>query len=233
MLIAGFQKMTLLDYPEKIAALVFTQGCNFACGYCHNPEMIPTKRVLPYRSELEPEAILHFLSKRKGLLDGVVISGGEPTLQSDLGDFMKHIKSQGFLVKLDTNGSHPEILKKIFQEKLVDYIAMDVKHSAEGYQSLVKNDCAEAIQTSINLIKDSGVDYEFRSTILPSVHLPEHIRSMGGMIRGAKRWCLQNFRSFKTLDRKLADQPSFRKEQLEAYRQIAQGYAKLVEVRGD
>ena len=233
MLIAGFQKMTLLDYPEKIAALVFTQGCNFACGYCHNPEMIPSKRILPYRPEFEPEAILDFLSRRRGLLDGVVISGGEPTLQPDLADFMTQVKALGLLIKLDTNGSHPEILKKLFGNNLVDYVAMDLKHTAEEYRALVKNDCAEAIQKSIQIIKGSGVDYEFRSTILPSLHRIEHIHSMGGMIRGAKRWYLQNFRPLKTLDRKLSTERSFREDELNLYRQAASKYAEFVGVRGD
>lgn len=231
MLIAGFQKMTLLDYPEKIAALVFTQGCNFACGYCHNPEMIPSKRILPYRPELEPGSILDFLSRRKGLLDGVVVSGGEPTLQSDLDEFLASIQSLGFLVKLDTNGSHPEILKSLFEKKLVDYVAMDLKHTADGYRELVKNDCSEAIKASISLIKGSDVDYEFRSTLLPSIHQPEHIRSMGEMIKGAKRWYLQNFRALKTLDRKLARERIFREDELVIYRQIAIPYAEEVRVR--
>lgn len=233
MLIAGFQKMTLLDYPEKIAALVFTQGCNFACGYCHNPEMIPSKRILPYRPEFEPEAILDFLRRRKGLLDGVVVSGGEPTLQSDLDEFLASIKSLGFLVKLDTNGSRPEILKSLFEKNLVDYVAMDLKHTAEGYRALVKNDCSEAIHASIRLIKDSDVDYEFRSTLLPSVHQSVHLHAMGEMIKGAKRWYLQNFRSLKTLDRKLTQERSFREEELKSYRQIALKYAAFVGTRGD
>lgn len=233
MLIAGFQKMTLLDYPEKVAALVFTQGCNFACGYCHNPEMIPVKRVLPYHPELEPQAILDFLSRRKGLLDGVVVSGGEPTLQSDLGEFLMRVKSLGFLVKLDTNGSRPEVLADFFRRELLDYVAMDIKHTADEYRALVKNDCSEAIQRSIGLIKTSDVDYEFRSTILPSIHRSEHIHAMGEMIKGAKRWYLQNFRPLKTLDRKLSGKRPFRREELKSYRQIALSYATFVGVRGD
>jgi len=231
MLIAGFQKMTLLDYPDKIAALIFTQGCNFACGYCHNPEMIPSVRILPYQPELEPNAILNFLSRRRGLLDGVVISGGEPTLHADLGDFMESIKSMGFLVKLDTNGSNPEILERLLEKNLLDYIAMDVKHNVKDYQSLVKNDCVPDIQKSIEIIKDSGIDYEFRSTLVPGTHESKDISAMGEMIRGAKQWYLQNFRPLKTLTRNMQLLKPFTPKELKKFQEIANKYAKLVQVR--
>jgi len=231
MLIAGFQKMTLLDYPDKIAALVFTQGCNFFCGYCHNPEMIPKKRVLPYSPELEPQAILNFLKKRVGLLDGVVISGGEPTMQTDLVDFIGEIKALGFLVKLDTNGSNPGILKKLLKAKLLDYIAMDIKHSQDKYKKLTKVDFNKQIKESIKIIMNSGIDYEFRSTILPFYHSEADIEDMGKMIAGAKKWYLQSFRPMKTLDKKLHNENSFSSKELSSLEKIAQQYARLVAVR--
>jgi pyruvate formate lyase activating enzyme len=122
MLIAGLQKLTLIDYPEKLATLIFTQGCNFACDYCHNAEMIPQCRMKPFDPRLEPQAILNFLKHRQGLIDGVVISGGEPTLQSDLQAFIQQIKKLGYLVKLDTNGSNPNVLKKLIDANLLNYI---------------------------------------------------------------------------------------------------------------
>jgi pyruvate formate lyase activating enzyme len=231
MLIAGFQKMTLLDYPGKIAALIFTQGCNFACGYCHNPEMIPRLRILPERPELEPAWILKFLKTRKGLLDGVVISGGEPTLQKDLVAFIEKIKKMGFLVKLDTNGSHPEVLKKLLKKNLLDYIAMDLKAALAGYPGLVKNKCEKAIQTSIRLIMKSGIDYEFRSTILPRCHKKSDIKAMGKMIQGATQWYLQSFRPIKTLDRSFQKEQPFSNKELYELQEIAASFATRVGVR--
>lgn len=223
--------MTLLDYPDKIAALIFTQGCNFYCGYCHNPEMIPTVRILPASSDLEPESIFEFLKTRVGLLDGVVISGGEPTVHEDLEDFIRKIKELGFLVKLDTNGSNPDALRVLIGHELLDYVAMDIKQTKEGYKDLVKNDCQEKIQESIDLIKNSGVEYEFRSTILPYFHSKKDIEAMGKMIAGADRWYLQSFRPIKTLDKKLQRERAFTREELASLKKIAQKYAHEVELR--
>lgn len=231
MLIAALQKLTLLDYPDKIAALIFTQGCNFYCGYCHNPEMIPKKRVLPMSDDLTEKSVLKFLKTRKGLLDGVVISGGEPTLQEDLESFIKKIKKLGFLVKLDTNGSHPEILQNLLKQKLLDYIAMDIKQSEIKYEDLVKANVMPAIRKSITLIKDSGVDYEFRSTILPLLHSEKEIEAMGKMIKGAERWYLQNFRPLKTLKKSFQKERPFSSEELVHLQKIAKPYAKVVEIR--
>lgn len=231
MIIAGFQKLTLLDYPGHLAAIVFTQGCNFYCGYCHNPEMIPRVSSGPKRSDLQAETVLDFLKKRKDLLDGVVISGGEPTLQEDLQDFIKAIKTMGFLVKLDTNGSNPEVLQELINQQLLDYIAMDVKHSKKKYRDLVKSDVAKSIQKSITIIMNSNVDYEFRSTLVPSYHSEEDVDSMGKMIRGAKQWYLQPFRPLKTLDKRLARERSYTSEELDRFKNIASRFAKMVEVR--
>lgn len=231
MLIAGLQKLTLLDYPGKIAAIIFTQGCNFACGYCHNPEMIPLLRVLPDDPQFEPRNVLRFLSRRKNLLDGVVITGGEATLQPDLMTFMREIKGMGFLIKLDTNGSNPDVLEKIFERDLVDYVAMDIKHTSEKYRELVKNDCEKTVGKSIALIMRSGVDYEFRSTILPACHSKHDLEEMGKMIRGAKRWYLQNFRPLRTLHKKFATALPFSPEELHTLEAVAKKYAEEVGVR--
>lgn len=231
MLIAGFQKMTLLDYPGKIAALIFTQGCNFACGYCHNPEMIPKIRILPDRPELDPAWILQFLETRKGLLDGVVISGGEPTLQKDLVSFFSKIKKMGFLVKLDTNGSHPEVLAKLLKRQLVDFISMDLKATLEGYPELVKNKCEKALQKSISMIMKSGIDYEFRSTILPRCHQKKDIEEMGRMIKGATKWYLQSFRPLKTLDRSFEKESAFSASSMAEFRDMAARFVTTVDVR--
>ncbi|MDP3976287.1 MAG: anaerobic ribonucleoside-triphosphate reductase activating protein [bacterium] len=231
MLIAGFQKLTLLDYPDKLAALIFTQGCNFACDYCHNAEMISPFRMLPYDAQLEPENILTFLSHRIGKLDGVVISGGEPTLQPDLDHFLMQIKAMGFLVKLDTNGSHPEVVKKLIDLGLLDFIAMDIKYSPEGYRKYVKSVAFETIQDCVRLIMTSGVPYEFRSTLLPYEHNRHRLQEMGEIIQGAERWYLQNFRPLKTLSRFRQTERGFAEHDLDQFQHLAQKYAQQVAVR--
>ncbi len=231
MIIAGIQKLTLLDYPGKLAALLFTQGCNFACGYCHNAEMIPICKNNPQDITLLPEKILTFLKSRGGLLDGVVISGGEPTLQPGLQQFMAKIKTMGFLIKLDTNGSNPDILQSLLNENLIDYIAMDVKHTQKKMNILTREVEIDNIVRSMEIIKECGVDYEFRSTILPSYHKEQDIHEMGKLISGAKRWYLQNFRPLKTLNPKLRSSRSFTQKELNSYQDIAQKYAKHVNIR--
>lgn len=229
MIIAGLQKLTLLDYPGKIASIVFTQGCNFACGYCHNPEMIPV--INDQKPEYQQKNVLDFLRSRRGLIDGVVITGGEPTLQPDLLEFLEEVRKLDFLIKLDTNGSRPGILRQIMKRGLADYFAMDVKATQEKYRDLVKNDVAEKILESIELIRDSGVDYEFRSTILPHCHGEEDIHAMGMMVRGCKRWYLQSFRTVKTLQRSFQQHKSFTSDELQHLQAIAKRYAQSVEVR--
>lgn len=230
MIISGFQKLTLLDFPDTLAAIIFTQGCLMYCGYCHNPEMIPHKKSNT-DPMLETENILQFLKKRKGLLQGVVISGGEPTIHSDLPDFIRSIKEMGFKIKLDTNGVHPEMVEKLLKENLLDYIAMDIKQCPEKYMNLVKFDCINNVTKSINIIKNSGVDYEFRSTILPFCHTQKDIQNMGKMIRGAKKWYLQSFRPLKTLDKTFQSKHPFTQKELCALQKTAQEYATYVGTR--
>lgn len=168
MIIGGFQKFSLLDYPGKISSIIFTQGCNFNCVYCHNKELIRPKE---HNNIIKPDEILAFLKERKDKLDAVVITGGEPTLQPDLIDFMKKIKKLGLLIKLDTNGYRSDILRKAISAKVVDYIAMDVKAPLEKYW-LVTNVVIQTrkIEDSISIIKNSGIRHEFRTTVLKSLH---------------------------------------------------------------
>ena len=230
MLIAAFQPLTLLDYPNKLAALMFTQGCNFACGYCHNAQMISPCRVNDDPS-LSEESILSFLFRRRVLLDGVVVSGGEPTLQEDLQPFLCKLKAMGYLVKLDTNGSRPEVLRHLLQAKLLDYVAMDVKYSPHGYRRFVRSTPLEAFRSSIEILQESDIDYEFRSTILPFYHSRADIEAIGEMVRGSKRWYLQSFRSIKTLHPVLRNERSFSEEELVSFQKIAAGYVREVGIR--
>lgn len=222
MLIGGLQRFSLIDYPGKISAVVFTQGCNFRCPYCHNPELVSFNR----EGLIEENYILSFLEERRGKIDGVVLTGGEPTLQSDLVDFLREIKNLGFLVKLDTNGSCPEIIEELLEAKLLNYIAMDVKASLENYSEIinVKVDI-EKIKKSIDIIMHSGVSYEFRTTIVKSQLKRDDILKIGESIRSAELYVLQSFRPTKTLDPNFLKETSYTKEELE---DIASSLKKLV-----
>jgi len=196
MRIAGLQKMTLLDYPGKIACTVFLGGCNFRCPFCHNGELLDGT-VAPI---MEGKDLLEFLSRRKGLLDAVCISGGEPTLQQDLASLLEKIREMGYLIKLDTNGSRPEVLKDLTERKLLDYVAMDIKNSSGRYgQTAGAAVRLEEIEKSIRYLLEDHVDYEFRTTVVAQLHDAESIAKMGEWVasllpgKKAKRWFIQPF----------------------------------------
>ena len=222
MIISGIQKFTVLDYPDKTACIIFTPGCNFRCGYCHNPEFVlPVEIKKIQHSFFDEEPFFKFLEERKGKLDGVVITGGEPTLQPDLIEFMGRIQEKGFLVKLDSNGARPEILEKAYEAGVLDYVAMDIKTDAENYRQLVGDvGDPEQIKKSIALIMSSGIPYEFRTTIVKELHTPEIIENMAGMISGATHWFGQTFRPGHTLDPKYAAYQPYALSEMEALREI-------------
>ncbi len=195
MLIGGLQKTTLLDYPDKVAATIFTIGCNFRCSFCHNPDIVKgIARVIAV------DDVLSFLKKRKSLIDAVCITGGEPTVQGGLRSFVKKIKELGLLVKLDTNGSRPEILEKLLEEKMIDYIAMDIKAPWENYSKVVcRKVDLDNFKKSVTIILKSGLPHEFRSTVLPALHSREDIISMATQIKGADKYFLQQFQASKKL----------------------------------
>ena len=191
MKINGFQKLTLLDFPGKVACIVFTPGCNFRCPFCHNASLVTHIDG----ERIEEEEILSYLKKRQGLLDGVVVTGGEPTLQGDLADFLGKVKALGYAVKLDTNGTSPEKLKTLVEKGLVDYVAMDIKNTAAKYP--VTAGCGSAVlgkvEESIDFLLADTVDYEFRTTVTAELHTPQDIGDIAKRIKGAKRYFLQNF----------------------------------------
>ncbi len=199
MLIGGLQKLTLIDYPGKISCTVFTVGCNFDCAFCHNPELVDPNKIKnqPIISEKD---FFEFLGTRQGVLEGVCITGGEPTLQPDLPDFIGRIKELGFSVKLDTNGSNPDVLKNLFNKNMIDYIAMDVKEPLQASSFKIQ------VSRSIEIIKNSGLDYEFRTTVVPSLHSKEDIIKIAQELSPAKKYFLQQFYPSKTLN------PDFQKE---------------------
>ncbi len=192
MRIDGLQKMTLLDFPGKVACTVFTGGCNFRCPFCHNALLVTE---LPENPDYSVDEILAFLKKRSGLLDGVAITGGEPLINPDIGDFICSIRRLGYSVKLDTNGSYPDRLKSLVAEGLIDYVAMDIKNCREKYAETVGLKSLELsrIEESVDFLKSEAVDYEFRTTVVNEFHTVEDIRSAAEWIKGAKRYFLQNF----------------------------------------
>lgn len=191
MKLSGLQKTTLLDYPGKVAATVFTPGCNLRCPFCHNASLV----VRPAEELLSPEDFFAFLEKRRGILDGVCVSGGEPLLQPDLPDFLRRIRSLGYLTKIDTNGTNPGLLGALIQEGLVDYVAMDIKNSLPLYPKTVgvpDFDCS-GVEESVKLLLQGTVEYEFRTTLVRGLHDEESLLDIAGWIGGARRYFLQNF----------------------------------------
>ncbi len=232
MILSGLQKSTLIDYPWKLAAVVFTTWCNLRCGFCHNPEMVVPDQIFIHQSSQIPERIFFdFLDRRTEILDAVSICGWEPTIHKDLPDFCRAIKERWFLVKIDTNGQNPDILSYLIEQDLVDYIAMDIKHIWQEYPSLVGIQIAPArYQKSIELIIHRAKDYEFRSTIIDGIHTENHIREMLSYIAGSKIYFLQNYRSGITLDPEFFGAPFHEKELLK-YQSIALEYVKRCEIR--
>jgi pyruvate formate lyase activating enzyme len=212
MKIGGIQRFSSIDFPGNLAAVVFTVGCNFRCPFCHNTELVTGEAAV-----MSEERVLDFLSARTRHLEGVVISGGEPTLQQDLPDFIKKIRGLGFRVKLDTNGTNPQMLAELMDKKLLDFVAMDIKHIwsrypyAAGLQSLA----IEKIQQSVGLLMAGAVDYEFRTTIIRDFHDFQDIITISEQIRGAKRYVVQEFIPEKTLDATFVQKLPFERSELE------------------
>ncbi len=217
MIIGGIQWTTLLDYPDRVAATLFTAGCNLRCGFCHNPELVLPERVAQIGKPLT-ETFVDELTKRRGFLDAIVISGGEPTIQPDLLALMRQIKALGYLVKLDTNGLRPDVLADVLAGDLVDYVAMDIKAPQDDYAQLVGVPIDfRLIEQSVRLIQQQAPDYEFRTTVAPGLTQGQLLQ-IGDWLRGSKAYWLQLFR---TTDKPLVsdacgDRPAMSKNDLEA-----------------
>lgn len=229
MKIHGFQKLTLLDFPEKTAATIFTGGCNLRCPFCHNGDLVLDPSSV---GEIPMEEVLEALSKRRGFLDGVCITGGEPLLNSDIADFIKKIKDMGFLVKLDTNGTLPERLHELLLSGLLDYVAMDIKNSKNSYAKTVgleKFDIS-GVEKSVTLLRTSGVMHEFRTTLVRELHTVEDMREIGQWLKGEERYFLQAFKlSDNVLDKTLT---GFEKDELEAMLLAVKEYIPNAKLRG-
>lgn len=227
--IFGFQKTTLLDYPSKLASTIFLGGCNFICPFCQNSDLVLLKENL---RSINVDVILSYLDKRKNILDGVCISGGEPLLNPHLKYLIKEIKKLGLLVKVDTNGTNYEHLKELIDLKLIDYVAMDIKNSKEKYSLTtgLNNIDLTNIEKSINLLKENKIDYEFRTTLVKEFHTKKDIEKIGFWLKGAKNFYLQNFRlSEGVFNQNLH---GFSLEELNEFKQILENYIKNVNIRG-
>lgn len=220
--IGGLVKLSLVDYPGHTAAALFTIGCNMRCGYCHNPELVlPEQLVDP----LPVGDILDWLDTRRGKLEGVAISGGEPTMHADLPRLIGEIKARGFLVKLDSNGTHPDMLAQLITDSLVDFIAMDIKGPLARYHEIAARpiDIA-AIQRSVDIIRSSGIGSEFRTTIVKSQLSPNDIEQIGQLVAGAPRFALQAFRPGITISPQFSRETSYSEDEMKQLQTIMERY---------
>ena len=226
--IQGLQKMTLLDWPGKVACTVFLGGCDFRCPFCHNSELLSG----PMPVLMDQEGLLEFLRKRQGLLDGVCVTGGEPLLRPGLPGLLDGIKNLGFPVKLDTNGNHPDRLVRLWEQGLVDYVAMDVKNSPERYPETVGAPGLDLtpVRDSVAWLLEGHVEYEFRTTAVRQLHDAASFQAIGRWLQGARRYYIQNFVDRDTVLR--AGLSGFEKAELEAFASLVRPFVERVEVRG-
>lgn len=226
--INGLQPTSLIDYPGKIVSTIFFGNCNFRCPYCHNSDMV-FNQGLP---QIDESVLIEHLENRRGKLDGICITGGEPTLHADLPELIRHVKERGFLVKLDSNGTNPKMLEELLSDGLVDYIAMDIKAPKERYSEIVRvNVNMDLIQRSIDLIREMAPDYEFRTTLVKELITEGDLIAIGEWIDGSKRYALQQFRPYKTLDPDCMKCHGYSKEEMEAFAERLKPYFEEVLVR--
>lgn len=226
---SGFQKLTLLDYPEKTACTLFTAGCNFRCPFCHNAALVTHIDNSNFFTE---EYVLDYLKKRRGILDGVCITGGEPLMYNELSDFITKVKELGYLVKLDTNGSYPDRLANLIDKGIIDYVAMDIKNTKEKY--LLTADCDRSdltnVEKSVEILKQNKIDYEFRTTVVKEYHTVDDVKKIAEWIKGADKYFLQNFiDSGDIIKNNLS---AHTRETLDLMRLVAQDIIPKVEIRG-
>jgi len=232
--IKGVQKSSLIDYPGKVSAIVFVNKCNFNCPFCHNPELVHDTGEFP---DITVEEFEEFLDERRKWIDAVCITGGEPTLHSGLLDLMKMIKGKGLLVKLDTNGTDPQVIKDALNSRCVDYVAMDIKNSLEKYPDTTRTkvnnrNILESIRVIMQAQKDGLIDAEFRSTIMPRLHTIEDLERMAELLHGAKKYILQQFKTEEALvDMGYINEKPYYSHEMEEFKKIFLKHCEIVEVR--
>lgn len=229
MRIRGFNKTTLLDYPRHLAATIFIEGCNMRCPFCHNSSLVLRPTTQP---EIPLEEVLNYLEKRKNILEGVCITGGEPTLYSELPEFIQQIKSLGLKVKLDTNGTNPKLIQSLVHNQLIDYVAMDIKNSKEHYKLSIglENFNIASVEESVQFLMSSSLDYEFRTTVVAQHHSREDMISIGQWLQGARAYYLQPFKD--SGDILLPGLTTPTQEVLQDYKKLLSAYIPNVEIRG-
>jgi len=228
--IGGLEKLSLLDYPGKLSAIIFTYGCNLRCPFCHNPELVIYD--LDSEVEIKEDDLFDYLTKRRGKLDAVVITGGEPLIYNDIEILIRKIKDLGYLVKLDTNGFFPKKLKDLVNKKILDYIAMDVKYTLDDYvEQTGDKDAVKKVTESIDIIQNSGIDYEFRTTFVKGIHSIEDAQDIAQTIKGSNKYYIQNFRPGKTIDPSFDNSNSFTEKELKTMLKGAKKYIKNSYIR--
>ncbi|PID33311.1 anaerobic ribonucleoside-triphosphate reductase activating protein [Candidatus Saccharibacteria bacterium] len=222
--VGGIQKLSLVDYPGHVAAALFLAGCNMRCGYCHNPELVLPERLAP---KIPLDHIFEFLKSRVGRLDGAVISGGEPTVQKDLPELCRRIKALGYDIKLDTNGTHPDMVRQMVEEKTIDFIAMDVKGPLDKYIEIAARPIdLDAIVDNIRLMIDSGIDHEFRTTVVREQLTVDDFERVGQLVKGAKRFALQHFNTGITVSPQFENYHTFTEDEFQQAKKIIERYVK-------
>lgn len=223
--IGGLEKVSLLDYPGKVSTIIFTYGCNLRCEFCHNPELV----IYDFNEKVQvtENFLFDYLKKRKGIIDAVVITGGEPLIYPEIDTIIRRIRDLGYLVKLDTNGFFPEKLRELIESRILDYIAMDVKYNPKDYiKRTGDSDALMKVKESIKLIKKSGIDYEFRTTYVKGIHKMRDSEDITYLIKNSKKYYIQNFRPGKTINPKLDILNSFKEDELEKILSGAKKYVK-------
>lgn len=229
MKIHGFNTLTLLDYPEHLGATLFLGGCNFRCPFCQNAGLVLHPEQEPF---LEEEQVLAHLKKRHGILEGVCVTGGEPTLYNELPAFFKKLKALGYLVKLDTNGTRPDMIRQLYEKGLIDYTAMDIKSSPTNYGMAAGRELYDITQVaeSVQYLMSCGIDYEFRTTVVKELHTADDFTEIGSWLSGCKRYFLQAYKDSENVIR--PGFSSYSKEELEVFQKILKKTIPLVELRG-
>ena len=234
MIIAGLQRTTLIDYPGKLACIIFLAGCNFRCPWCYSAELVLPAKIIK-QPKISEKEILDFLRERQGLLEGVVICGGEPTINKDLIQFLEKIKNLGYFIKLDTNGSNPKVVKDLVDRKLIDYVAMDIKTSFENpvYKNImIEGITIDNIKESVEFLKKGNIDWEFRTTVVNTIHTKEDFLEIAKWIGGPNvKYYLQNFRAEKTIDPEFEKIEPFKDEFLQEIVKEISPYFKICQVR--